>query len=189
MAKYDWIALEKEYILSNHKSVSAFLKDKNIKRNGSVQKAVKGWNEKKVQKEFKKSSKTIEKVVELQSEKEAQNIVNIDGVAEKLLLKLYEATDELEKHLAKKIKKSKTVEYDYKNNKPKKETIEEIEEITSYESVIDRKGINLLAGALKNLNDIKNANNPIGEKEKEREISNIENLMVKIKEVADADTD
>ena len=31
MAKYDWIRLEKEYILSDYKSVSAFLKDKEIK--------------------------------------------------------------------------------------------------------------------------------------------------------------
>ena len=67
MAKYDWKQLEKEYILSDYKSVSAFLKDKQIKRNGSTQKAVKGWNEKKVQKEFKKGSKTIEKVIEKES--------------------------------------------------------------------------------------------------------------------------
>ena len=54
MAKYDWKQLEKEYILSDYKSVSAFLKDKGIKRNGSVQQAVKGWNEKRVQKQFEK---------------------------------------------------------------------------------------------------------------------------------------
>ena len=31
MAKYDWIALEKEYILGDYKSVSSFLKDKPIR--------------------------------------------------------------------------------------------------------------------------------------------------------------
>lgn len=31
MAKYDWKQLEKEYILSDYKSVSSFLKDKGIK--------------------------------------------------------------------------------------------------------------------------------------------------------------
>ena len=75
MAKYDWKQLEKEYILSDYKSVSAFLKDKGIKRNGSVQQAVKGWNEKRAKKQFDKCSKTIEKVIEKEAEKEAQEIV------------------------------------------------------------------------------------------------------------------
>lgn len=51
MAKYDWIALEKEYILSNYKSVSAFLKDKGIPYNRNTQKQTKGWSEKKTVKE------------------------------------------------------------------------------------------------------------------------------------------
>ena len=33
MAKYDWKQLEKEYILGDYKSVSAFLKDKEITNN------------------------------------------------------------------------------------------------------------------------------------------------------------
>ena len=48
MAKYDWKQLEKEYILSNYKSVSSFLKDKGIKPSGSTKKSTKGWKEKKV---------------------------------------------------------------------------------------------------------------------------------------------
>lgn len=32
MAKYDWKQLEQEYILSEYKSVSSFLKDKGIKQ-------------------------------------------------------------------------------------------------------------------------------------------------------------
>lgn len=46
MAKYDWKQLEKEYILSDYKSVSSFLKDKGIKSNGSTKKSTKGWKEK-----------------------------------------------------------------------------------------------------------------------------------------------
>ena len=33
MAKYDWKQLEKEYILSDYKTVSEFLKDKEIPNN------------------------------------------------------------------------------------------------------------------------------------------------------------
>ena len=60
MAKYDWIALEEEYILSDYKSVSAFLKDKGINNNGTTRKRTSGWKDKKRQKEDKKATKTIE---------------------------------------------------------------------------------------------------------------------------------
>lgn len=57
-------------------------------------------------------------------------------------------------HLARNKKKIKTVKYDYNCNKPKKETIEEQEEIKSYIDIIDRKGLKELTSALKDLNDI-----------------------------------
>ena len=71
MAKYDWKQLEKEYILSDYKSVSAFLKDKRINNNGTTRKHTSGWKDKKRQKEDKKATKTIEKTIEKESEKEA----------------------------------------------------------------------------------------------------------------------
>lgn len=154
MAKYDWKQLEKEYILSDYKSVSSFLKDKGIKRNGSTQKAVKGWNEKKVQKEFKKGSRIIEKVIEKESEKEADKIIQVKDVANDLLAKIIQANNELDKHIVTNKTKTKVVEYDYKCNKPKKETIEEKEQKTSFIDIIDRKGLKELTSALKDINDI-----------------------------------
>lgn len=87
MAKYDWIALEEEYILSDYKSVSAFLKDKGINNNGTTRKRTSGWKDKKRQKEDKKATKTIEKVIEKQSENDANTAVKINDVAEELLKK------------------------------------------------------------------------------------------------------
>lgn len=154
MAKYDWKQLEKEYILSDYKSVSAFLKDKEIKRNGSVQQAVKGWNEKKVQKEFKKSSKTIEKVIEKEAEKEAEKIVNIKSIANDLAFNIEKANRQLETYMVKNKKKTKKVKYDYKVSKPSKEEITEEEKIETMEGIIDRQGLKMLASALKDLNEI-----------------------------------
>ncbi len=154
MAKYDWKQLEQEYILSNYKSVAEFLKSKNISRNGSTQKNTKGWNEKKVNKELKKSEKVIEKVIEKESEKEADKIIQIKDVANDLLAKIVQSNNELNMHLAKSKNKTKTVEYDYKTNKPKKETIKEQEEIKSYIDIIDRQGLKMLSSALKDLNEI-----------------------------------
>lgn len=123
MAKYDWITLEKEFILSDYKSVSAFLKDKGISRNGNVQKIVKGWKNKKVQKEFQKSSKTIEKIVEQQSERDAQTIVKINDVAEALLKKVMKATNEV--YTTDSIKKLTSALKDLKDIIPQKQEEEE----------------------------------------------------------------
>lgn len=156
MAKYDWKQLEKEYILSDYKSVSSFLKDKEIKQNGSTKNRTKGWKNKKVLKEEKKSTKVIEKVLEKESEKEAKKIIKVKDVANDLLEKIVQANNELNKHIVTNKTKTKTVQYDYKCNKPKKETIEEKEQKTSFIDIIDRKGLKELTSALKDLNDIIN---------------------------------
>ena len=85
---------------------------------------------------------------------EAEKILKIEDVANELLLKISKANDELNKHLAKNTTKTKTVEYDYRCNKPSKETIEEKEQIKSYIDIIDRQGLKQLTSALKDLNDI-----------------------------------
>lgn len=156
MAKYDWKQLEKEYILSDYKSVSAFLESKEIKQNGSTKKRTKGWKNKKVLKEEKISTKTVEKVIEKKSEKEAEKILKIEDVANELLLKISKANKELNMHLAKSTTKTKKVEYDYICKKPSKEVIEEKEKIKSYIDIIDRQGLKQLTSALKDLNDILN---------------------------------
>lgn len=128
MAKYDWKQLEKEYILSDYKSVSDFLKDKKINNNGTTRKHTTGWKDKKRQKEDKKATKTIEKVIEKQSEKDSSVAVKLNNVAEELLNKVMEATKELNKHV------------DMFGN--------------IHESIVDRSDIKKLTSALKDLKDI-----------------------------------
>ncbi len=130
MAKYDWIALEKEYILSDYKSVSAFLEDKGIKQNGNTFKYTKGWKSKKGEKEEKKSSKIVEKIIEKESEKDAETIVKLNDVAEELLKKVMEATRQLNIHV------------DMFGNQ--------------HAGIVDRSDIKKLTSALKDLNDIVN---------------------------------
>lgn len=154
MAKYDWKQLEKEYILSNYKSVSSFLKDKGISINGSTKKSTKGWKNKKVLKEDKKSTKTIEKVIEKESEKEAQQIVDVKSIANDLALNIIKANSQLKTYIVKNKKKTKNIKYDYKVGKPQEETITEDEEIKTMDGIIDRQGLKMLASALKDLNDI-----------------------------------
>ena len=119
-----------------------------------LKKVLNGWKEKKVLKEDKKSTKIVEKVIEKESEKEANKIIQVKDVANDLLVKIVQANNELDKHIVTNKTKTKVVEYDYKCNKPKKETIEEKEQKTSFIDIIDRKGLKELTSALKDLNDI-----------------------------------
>ena len=154
MAKYDWKQLEKEYILSDYKSVSAFLKDKDIKNNGTTRKYTSGWKDKKRQKEDKKKTKTIEKVTEKEAEKEAQRIINIKSIANDLALNIIKANSQLETYIVKNKNKTKKVKYDYKVSKPSEEEITEKEEIETMEGIVDRQGLKMLTSALKDLNEI-----------------------------------
>lgn len=159
MAKYDWKQLEKEYILSNYKSVKAFLRDKNIKTTGNTNKQTKGWSEKKATKEQQKSNKTVEKVIEKESEKEAQLIVDIKSIANDLALNIIKANKETNLY------------------------IDKYGEIQV--GLIDKKGLKQLTSALKDLNEIlvdKNENNTT-------DLNNAKEILVKIKEVANNDTE
>lgn len=184
MAKYDWKKLEREYILSDHKSVSSFLKEKGISRNKTTNTQTKEWNSKKHQKEIEKTSKIIEKVTEEEAEKEAEKIVDIKSIANDLALNIIKANSQLETYIVKSKKKTKKVRYDYKVSKPKEEEIIENEEIKTMDGIIDRQGLKMLASALRDLNEI------IGNKDQgEQSINNVKNVLVKIKEVANDDKD
>lgn len=128
MAKYDWIALEQEYMLSDCKAVSSFLAEKNIPKNGNTKKSTRGWKSKKVLNQEKKSAKTIEKIIEKEATEEAKKYVKIDEVARKLLKKIDDATEELNKH---------------------SDMFGKV-----HNSIIDRSDIKKLTSALKDLNDI-----------------------------------
>ncbi len=138
MAKYDWKSLEKEYLLGDYKSVSAFLKIKGIPNNGSTRVKTKGWKDKKQDKQDKINTKTVQKVIEKQSEKEANEIVGVSEVANELLQKVLQATNELNTHV------------DMFGN--------------THNSIIDRSDLKKITSALKDLNDIlkdKTKNNDI----------------------------
>lgn len=156
MAKYDWKQLEKEYILSDSKSVSKFIKNKEIPYNGTTKTKTKGWSNKKRLKQDQKATKVIEKTIEKEAEIEATQIADLKSIANGLALKITQSMTELNRHIARNKKKTKTVEYNNEIAKPTKETIEEQEEILSYIDIIDRQGLKQLTSALKDLNDIVN---------------------------------
>lgn len=128
LAKYDWKDLEKEYITSKYKTVSSFLQDKGIPNNGNTKKATKGWKNKKVLVEERKSTKTIEKIIEKQAEKDANEAITISKVADALLKKVNEAVNELNTHV------------DMFGNQ--------------HNSIVDRNDLKKITSALKDIDDV-----------------------------------
>lgn len=179
MAKHDWKKLEKEYLLGEYKSINSFLKDKNISRNKTSNEQTKEWNNKKHQKDIKTTSKTIEKVTEKQAEKTAQQIVDLKSIANDLALNVIKANQQLEQYIIKNKKKVKKIKY---SKQDKIEQIQEKEEIEVLNGIIDRQGLKMLTSALKDLSEIiGNDNN------KDKNVNNIKDILIKIKEVADND--
>lgn len=145
MAKYDWENLEKEYILGNYKSVSAFLKEKGVPNNGSTRKQTSGWKDKKKDKEDKIKTITVQKTIEKQSEIDSEKAVKINDVANKLLVKIMNATDEINKNM------------DMFGN--------------VHEGIVNRADIKKLTSALKDINDIISSNS--GNKEIEEKLDEL----------------
>ena len=117
-----------------------------------------------------------------ESEKEAQQIAYLKSIANDLALNIIKANSQLETYIVKKKKKTKTVKYDYKVGKPQEETTTENEEIETMNGIVDKQGLKMLSSALKDLNDI------LGNKQdKEENLGNVKNVLIKIKEVAEND--
>ena len=152
MAKYDWKQLEKEYILSDYKSKNAFLKSKGIKSTGNTNKKTKGWDKIKAIKEREKSNKIIEKTIELESSKEAQQIVDLKSIANDLALNIIKANEQLH------------IQVDMFGGQ--------------HNSIIDAGRLKKLTSALKDLNDILNYNEKDDKEDKiDQYLSKLEGAM------------
>lgn len=103
-----------------------------------------------------------------------------------MLQKIVQASSELDRHSVKNKKRARIIEYDTNTKKPKKEVVKEEEEIASAGDIVDRKGLKELASALKDLNDI--INNKQNEQESKTNLEEAKEILVKIKEVANNDT-
>ncbi len=126
MAKYDWKQLEKDYLLGDFKSVSAFLKYNGINNNGTIRKYTAGWKDKKRQKEDKIKTKTIEKTIEKQSDNDSNNNVSINNTAIKLLDKINTLNDINERNIKIITSALKDINDILKDNNKSKRDIEDL---------------------------------------------------------------
>jgi hypothetical protein len=153
MAKYDWVKLKAKYIAGECKDLKEFAEKHNINypvlRNNS-----KGWNDEKLQYNDIKVAKITEKTMEKIIEKESDRNARIISLADRLADKLEQAIEQVEQYIVTNKTKTKTVEYDNKIAKPTKEVTVEEEAKEIVGGIVDRQGLKFLTAALKDIKDI-----------------------------------
>lgn len=178
---WDWKKIKAEYITSEKSSYRKLAEKYDIPL-GTLQKRAKKekWPELKKQ----SNDRTVAKSITVIEEKQVDKFKRIQDITDKLLDKIEKAVDELDIHLAKKTIKIKEIEYNNydRPDKPTKETINETEEIIDYCSIIDRKGVQELSAAIKNLKEVQMLKSELDEKEQKARIA-------KLQKEAEADAD
>ena len=167
---WDWKKIKAEYITSDKSSYRKLAEKYDIPL-GTLQKRAKKekWPELKKQ----SSDRTVAKTITVIEKKQVDKLKRIQDITDRLLDKIEKAVDELDIHLAKKTIKTKEIEYNNyeRPDKPTKEIINETEEIIDYHSIIDRKGVQELSAAIKNLKEVQMLKSELDEKEQEARIA------------------
>lgn len=169
---FDWTKIKTEYVTTDNSSYRKLAEKYGIPL-GTICKRAKreNWPVLKQQSYDKKVTKTIASV----EDKQVKKLERILTITDKLLDKIETAVDELDLQLRKKIEKVKEIEYnnDVRPDKPTKETIHEIEEVAEVRTIIDRKGIQELASAIKSLKEVQMLKSELDEQEQKARIDKL----------------
>ena len=152
----DWNEIRNDYI-SGGGSYRKLAEKYGVSFSVLKDKAVSGkWKDAKDAHLNKIRTKVEQKLVDAAVKQEVSRAVKLLSISDTLIEKLEQAVRELDMTQVTNKKKTKVIEY--KNgkrpDKPTKEIIEECEEILAIQSIIDRKGLQQVAMALKAVWDI-----------------------------------
>lgn len=168
----DWQQIKTEYITTETSY------RKLAQKHGIHYKVIseRGKNEKWVELRSQHRDKTLTKTLNKISTQAADKLARIDGLADKLLVKLEQAITELDLQLYKQTDKTKVIEYnnDRRPDKPTKETIHEEEKLVEARSLVDRQGLKQIASALKDIKEVKMLRSELDRQEQEARIANLQ---------------
>ena len=169
---FDWTKIKTEYITTDKSSYRRLADKYNIPL-GTIYKRAKkeNWVELKKQSYDKKVAKTIASVEDHQ----VKRLERILDIGDKLLDKIEKAVDELDIQICKNVEKVKVIEYNNieRPDKPTKETIHETEKIIEVSTIIDRKGVQELASAIKSLKEVQMLKTELDLREQEARIEKL----------------
>ena len=169
---FDWTRIKTEYITTDKSSYRKLAEKYGIPL-GTIYKRAKkeNWVELKQQSYDKKVAKTVSSVENNQVKK----IERILSISDKLLDKIEKAVDELDIQLYKNVEKVKEIEYNNyeRPDKPTKEIVHETEKVTEIRTIIDRKGVQELASAIKSLKEVQMLKTELDEQEQKARIDKL----------------
>lgn len=155
MAAVDWLKIKNEYI--NGGGSYRKLAEKYGVSFATLRRKAKDedWVSLKNKQQYKVSTKLAQKTAEKIAEQEANRMVKLLRMADRLGAQLDRAIGELDRQMVKNKRKHREIEYkDPKApGRPTKEVIKETEQIEVVSGSIDRAGLQQLSMALKNLKD------------------------------------
>ena len=168
----DWSKIKTEYITDEQSSYRKLAEKYKISR-GTLQKRAskEGWAALKAQSNAKVVSKTVEKI----EEKKIDKLTRIQNITDKILDKIERAVEELDLQLCRQVDKVKEIEYNNyeRPDKPTKEIVKETETVTPIASIIDRKGLQSITSALKDIKDIQMLKSELDRQEQEARIAKL----------------
>lgn len=157
----DWLKIKTEYVNGGGSYRKLAEKYGINKDTIAVRAKAEGWTKCRQTQTDKIYTRTLQKTAEKIAEREANRTARMLCLADSLADKLEQAIAELDSHAVTSKHKTRTIQYDDSDapGKPTKEVIDEKEDIVVVQSLVDRKGLQQVAAALKNVNDIIGANN------------------------------
>lgn len=169
---FDWTKIKTEYITSDNSSYRKLAEKYGISL-GSLYKRAKreNWVELKKQSGDRRIAKTVSAI----EDKEVKKMKRIQDITDKLLDKIERAVEELDIQLFKDVKKEKIIEYNNleRPDKPTKEIVHEEETVTEIHTIIDRKGVQELASAIKSLKEVQMLKTELDEQEQRARIEKL----------------
>ena len=153
----DWLKIKSEYVNGNISLRKLAEKTDGITYSQIAKvAAAEKWSEARENQRIKIESKQNQEIAEVIVKQEVDRVKRLLSISDKMIGRIEQVVAELD--LAQVTSKTKTKVIEYKNrerpDKPTKETVEEKEEILSVSSIVDRKGLQQVAMALKAMWDI-----------------------------------
>lgn len=167
----DWVAMKTEYITAGT-SYRALAEKYGVSR---VQVGNRGKAEGWVELRRQHLAKTLTKSLAADTRKKVDRAKRLRDAADRLLDKVEKAIDELDLQLVTNKRKVKVIEYNnsQRPDKPTKETIDETEQVLSVSSIVDRKGLQQIAAALRDIRQIQGIQTELDKQEQQARIDNL----------------
>ncbi len=181
---WSWEQIKTEYITTEKSSYRKLAEKYEISLGTLCNRAK---NEKWAELKKQHYDKTVTKSVEKIEKSKVDKMTRIIDIADRLLAKIEQAVDELDIQLYKNVEKVKEIEYnnELRPDKPTKEIIHEEEKVIEVRTIIDRKGAQEIAAALKSIKEVQMLKSELDKREQEARIEKLKREAQSESETAD----